>query len=713
MRRYVAWAVAVVLVVAAAARACGPWFPNSYLAYGSEGQVVAMPEGDFFHELYRMTDLKERPPRQTVPPGKRWERTLAADVADLGAALRQAGTADEARQRLIGEYRALRTVMKQTSDGSQDDPVHGGPRPEEVAQFDLGPHARLLGELPAEFTLYVRGAAAFRAGDAAAALGHWQALLALPEGERRFRSTWATFMIGKALLDDAPERATPWLERTRELARGGFADSLRLGPASLGWQARAELAEGRRVEAMHHYFELFKTADEPERAIGYTSLCHVCRRAFGKAAPPPADLATDALCRRIVTAWVLSRWDPARDGAGWLAAVEAAEKVADERTAAGADRLAWAAYRMGEMDQAARWLAVADPKAPYARWVASKLLLRDGRIDEALAVLRSLTEAFPADDWWYTSDDYAGDTRPASLVRVEAGVLLLARRDYVAAADSLLRSGFWQDAAYVAERVLTLAELAAYVEAHKNDPQLTAVPEAAEAGAAPRPPIMEKLRYLLARRLARLGEWPRALPCYPAGVRPDAERYCMLLAEGKDRARPARGRAENLYRAAVLARTRGMEIMGTELDPDWACFRGNFEFGNTVEGRTANLAEALTRYFGLTVPQPALVAALMATADETARGRRTAAVPYKRFHYRYLAADLMWDCAELLPDDDPLLAHALWTGGVYLKDREPKLADRFYKALVRRCRRLPIGQEADKLRWFPKVPPPLPAGLAP
>ena len=34
--------------------------------------------------------------------------------------------------------------------------------------------------------------------------------------------------------------------------------------------------------------------------------------------------------------------------------------------------------RAGRMDLARRWVAVAGDKAPYARWVRSKLLLRDG-----------------------------------------------------------------------------------------------------------------------------------------------------------------------------------------------------------------------------------------------------------------------------------------------------------------------------------------------
>jgi hypothetical protein len=65
----------------------------------------------------------------------------------------------------------------------------------------------------------------------------------------------------------------------------------------------------------------------------------------------------------------------------------------------------------------------------------------------------------------------------------------------------------------------------------------------------------------------------------------------------------------------------------------------------------------------------------------------------------------MWECARLLPDNDPLAASALWHGGDYLKVNDPQAADRFYKALVNRCWELPVGQEADRLRWFPAEAP--------
>ncbi len=78
--------------------------------------------------------------------------------------------------------------------------------------------------------------------------------------------------------------------------------------------------------------------------------------------------------------------------------------------------------------------------------------------------------------------------------------------------------------------------------------------------------------------------------------------------------------------------------------------------------------------------------------------------PRKRFHYKYFAADLAWEAAELMPNESEQTARVLCEAGWWLADRDPKAADRFYKAMVRRCRSTPLGKQADQLRWFPRIP---------
>ncbi|MBX7259899.1 MAG: hypothetical protein K1Y02_26330, partial [Candidatus Hydrogenedentes bacterium] len=98
---------------------------------------------------------------------------------------------------------------------------------------------------------------------------------------------------------------------------------------------------------------------------------------------------------------------------------------------------------------------------------------------------------------------------------------------------------------------------------------------------------------------------------------------------------------------------------------------------------------------------PAFKQAIQATDDEKKRVWDSVPSPNKRFHYRYTAADLMWQCAAQLPKNDPLSLRALYWGGTYLKLRDPEAADRFYKAMVMRNWSMPFAQQANKLHWFP------------
>jgi LysM repeat protein len=48
-------------------------------------------------------------------------------------------------------------------------------------------------------------------------------------------------------------------------------------------------------------------------------------------------------------------------------------------------------------------------------------------------------------------------------------------------------------------------------------------------------------------------------------------------------------------------------------------------------------------------------------------------------------------------------ARLLCVAGSWLKYRDPEAADRYYKALVLRCRKTAIGAKADQMRWFPEL----------
>jgi LysM repeat protein len=146
-------------------------------------------------------------------------------------------------------------------------------------------------------------------------------------------------------------------------------------------------------------------------------------------------------------------------------------------------------------------------------------------------------------------------------------------------------------------------------------------------------------------------------------------------------------RAAALFEAALITRTNGMELIGTEVAPDWHYHLGDFDYGVDGEYRTTNSLAVVVR----------------PSQDELRRNAEHRPDPDTRFYYRYQAASLAWEAAKLLPDNNDETAYVLWTGGCFLKNRDPQTADLFYKALVRRNRHTILGSEADRQRWFPAI----------
>jgi hypothetical protein len=144
-----------------------------------------------------------------------------------------------------------------------------------------------------------------------------------------------------------------------------------------------------------------------------------------------------------------------------------------------------------------------------------------------------------------------------------------------------------------------------------------------------------------------------------------------------------------------------MELMGTEVEPDGFTSGGDFPPGDVdtergegmrpvVEFNEAKKEEVIKK-------QP-IKLSIAATAAEKERIARTRPQPPKRFHYRYVAAGIAWKAAGLMPDGSEELADVLNTAGWWVKDRDEKLADKFYQALVHRCGKTKIRAAAK--RWF-------------
>jgi tetratricopeptide (TPR) repeat protein len=563
--------------------------------------------------------------------------------------------------------------------------------------------------LPPEFADYFQGFIAWQhpaLTDTQAARVDWERVLARPESERRYKSTWAAFMLGKSWEKEDPEKAIGYFEQVRQFARQGFHDTLGLAAASLGLEAKVYLQQTNYEAAIEMYLDQMASADP----TATNSLALAAERALGDGLDSVRPLAKNPRTRKVITAYVISRrlnefvftadqpGAPQSPTGNWLLAVE----EAGIKDMDSAEALALAAYRVNDMDTAGRWIKRA-PGSPLCQWLQAKILLRAGNLPKAAALLARIAPLFPIIHEGTNGpvpldrkDTLTVGTNPRfhmsaeRQVHGELGVLRLARGEYAQALDSLLNAGFWMDAAYVAERVLTLDELQAYVD--RFWPPVSTDQAAAEQerlGGSDVCPTMlrEQIRYLLARRLTRELHGERARPYYPAAWVGAFDQLAATLRAGWNEASPAGERAQALFQAALITRTNGLELIGTEVAPDWHYHRGAYEEGVTGEARgTEGFAQVVR-----------------SSKDELRRNAEHQADPELRFHYRYQAASLAWEAARLLPDNTDQTAFILWQGGCFLRNRDPQFADLFYKALVRRNRKTLLGAEADRQRWFPAL----------
>ena len=682
-------AVLVAILARPDLRACNPEFPNSVIGVPDK-TLLAAPVADFRAELARIPAANDPGVKAIVPKEYAdWmgdkamsDQTDAMDVADLRAALRGVSSGETI-------VLALRTWRENFRKNPRNAPA-------------------LPAGLPEEFALYENGAICYHNKDLTGARAQWQKLLALPEKSRHYRTVWATYMIARTYAESDPATAAKLFPQVRTAAKGGFADSIGLATVSLGWEARAYWQLDNWKVAVELFLEELHAGDE----IAPWSLRDVAAAFLAGDEKRLAAAAQIPATRQLITAYLAAQGGPenttrpndlGKKAKRWLDLVAAANPT-DLR---GTDRLAWVAYQSDDPAAADRWLKLGaggggkeGEQTPLGQWIRAKLFLRQGQIDQAAACLARAAAGFPKNEEWndtapYAAPDgfYGGDRpwRPAAHAAGELAALKLGRAQFTDALDLLYRNNFWGDAAYIAECVLTPDELKAYIEKNFRDHDPGQYPLDRSTDQRKFEQVNDTgIRYLLARRLTRLGRWKEARPFYPAKLQPVLDQYIAGIRDGHDSKKTNAEKAAALWSAAKIARYQGMELLGTELAPDGGITGGAFDEGTQGEAKTRPAQDLKDRTLAPLTKEEQQRLALLPEA-----------LPDKRFHYRYIACDHAWDAAALMADNTDELAKILVEAGSWLSARDPKAVDRFYKALVTRCPKTALGQQAVALKWLP------------
>ena len=666
-RKHLFCALALLLGTAMPALACGPDFAHQLLT-DRRDTLLVLPEGTFDFEVSRLS---------SAPTDK---------------------------------FKAIEAGQWEQPTALRDKVDHDSLRPEEVekvvrarSQPDAEKAYAEGAGLSEELRTYTAGAVAFSAGQYAAALSRFNTVLALPATERARRGTWAAYMAGRSLARlNRNDDATAAFVHTRELAQQGAADPLGLAVASFGEQARLQLDHGDTSKAIALYAE--QAAHNSTSGRG--SLLQIARKLIAQPQQFEIQL-NDPLTQRLLIAYALTRSGeleenradreqekssatPVKRAASLPPAIEKLLKAIEARgldKVAGVDRLAAFTYRSGRYDLAEKYATHDDSALNW--WIRAKLAVRKGDTAAAAQAYAKAASSFPQTESWgfyYSAESgVGGDLKPACRVNGEAATLALSRRDYREAMDLLYRAGpdYWTDTAYVAERVLSIDELKAYVDAKVAASPAKPVTTNADGDQfVPNDPATQ-LRALLARRLLRSARFDEASAYFDNAELQGKSRELISARHASEQGGQI-ARARGFFAAAKLERSKGMELLGFEGDPDFAQYEGGFDLNSPFTYDAGYNA----------VPHPRADLKIIGdytSDDERSRVASSKAAPLARFHYRLNAVDDANKSADLLPPRTQAFAAVLCQATSWIIDREPALAQNVYTRYLKQGALVPWG----------------------
>lgn len=662
--------LAVLLTTALAAinsHACGPYFPN-YLLQNRNANLLYLPEGSFDLESSRLVPADPRLPQWRDTSGDKPAPPSAQDV-------------------LIKEIRASGSV-----DAAE----------------------KMAVSLPTAARLYVLGAVAFATYDNRAR-DYFRQAIALPVDQQGEWGLKARYSLARDLMGDYPaprsetgyplsskdnshgneqelREAFELYQQIIDAVRNGQEDPELLSLASLGQQGRIKHWQSEPLAATHLYAQqAAQGSPTGSLSLRYTAdiLSHPENENFlqpGIDDPVIQQLLVVSFFTRAFNSLFEPEPRPNNEKEIKNYHNEVIAKLAQKINydMPGSDRLIALAYRNGQYPLVTLLLKNAKENGLTA-WVQAKMALREGDVKAATAWYAKAAASFPVNEVWGPQPDNSeivGDefVIPSCRINAEQAILALNRNDYLEAMRLMYKAkdSYWPDLAQIAEQVLTVKELIAFVDKY--------VP-------APNPPLLNqpentvrysadvRLRALLARRLMREGQYQKALTYF--AIPEDRERALSFI-----NTVPKKGQkiatAQAWWQAALVLRNQGMWLTGYEMAPDFALFDGGYswpyyDWGPEENPATKSWISAGERY-RVQLSQPKQDNHFM--------------------HYRWQAVKLAEKAADLLPRKSQAYAAVLCNATGWIWAQDPQSARRLYKHYVKNGAPFPwaenFGQNCPK-----------------
>lgn len=314
-------------------------------------------------------------------------------------------------------------------------------------------------------------------------------------------------------------------------------------------------------------------------------------------------------------------------------------------------------------------------KTPFPRTISAAIALAAACVLGACSAANDAAQSAPANARAGTPEPAADfSANPAPTL---GGNAAQTAADFEKMLAGALAAGDDDFAAYLAEYVLSAEELEAFIA--KKFPQHTAnlVPVGGNTIGSTAE-IAREMRYTLARRLLREGKWAKARAYFPEDLLPIFNSYVSAIQRGYNAALSDETRARAFWDAALIVRADGDALFLAASGPTYVS-DGEWEENPILKQRFAENS---------------------AGAEERSRVESR---DISRFvnDRRFRAAMLAQNAASLLPNNDERTARLLCTAGVWLRYRDPKTANDFYRAIVIRCPQTQIGRHCSELHWFP------------
>lgn len=698
--------LAATLAGAPFAHASGPILPNPIL--DSAGNAVFQPPEFFWQtELNRLARrYRKLRPGYHAASGLGDAETAGAEKQDFARAIHEHRIAPSDPVRAMEQHEAARSFLCE---------------PVEVA-------AILPPGFDSEFRDYQLGALAFRKDDLAAAKACFEKLLTRPAAQRQYRTVWAHYMLARC--GSAAEVAAHARD-LRAAVEAGFEDSIDCYSAML----RLEACQDQNLECELMLQTIADGPPDMDRRSRSSLFLNTPMDELVAWAKMPAMRAITS-CKLMCAATTADRIISPR-------AKEACRRWNEAISTAGigmvedADRLAWIAYISGDYSLAESWLGRCQNPTDLSLWLQSKIDLRKGRTTRAIALIKKAAQQQPVEKISKTQLEVSPlAVTAASAAQADLAMMQLSAGNFSETVRCFMQGNHWLDAAWVAERLMTVNELKTLVvreiswdsskESLCQKIQTSDIGESAmmyrsnyflnpeEIGSI-EPYNKYRLRWLLGRRLFREGRRVEAMDFLPARLRPAARALHLHLTQAGQKNRAQKDRALDWWGAAWLERTQGMELMGTEMEPDFAVWAGNYQEVSISSMRLKSKIET-TRWITdpvtaegkeLTAIEPVL---LFQSRSELLRLNSLKQPANLRYHYRYIAAEHAWNASKLFPSGSEEMADALNSAGrwsSYSKERQ-KRAQAFYDAIESRCPQTVLGKKILSSKNFTTDDGPLP-----